>query len=211
MICSLRAADRRQRREELGLSDRFVIVYSGSIDGWYLTAEMADFFTEVIKHKAAAHLLWLTPSRHERIRSLMSERGLKESSYSVVAAASTEVASYLSASDAGLAFIKPCFSKLASSPTKYAEYLGCGLPLIINSGIGDSDTLITEEKVGALVKEFSAAEYARAFIELEGFAQAAAATRERTRQVAERLFDVRTVGLDRYASLYQKVLSKKQV
>jgi hypothetical protein len=99
------AADRRHRREELGLSDRFVIVYSGSIDGWYLTAEMADFFTEVIKHKPEAHLLWLTPSRHERIRNLMSERGLRESSFSVLAAASTEVPSYLSASDAGLAFI----------------------------------------------------------------------------------------------------------
>src|SRR5687768_7432269 len=35
--------------------------------------------------------------------------------------------SYLSAADAGLSFIKSCFSKIASSPTKNAEYLACGL------------------------------------------------------------------------------------
>jgi glycosyltransferase involved in cell wall biosynthesis len=200
------AADRRQRREELGLSDRFVIVYSGSIDGWYLTAEMADFFTEVIKHKPDAHLLWLTPSRHERIRNLMSERGLKENSYSVLSAATTEVASYLSASDAGLAFIKPCFSKLASSPTKYAEYLGCGLPLIINSGIGDSDALITVEGVGALVTEFSEQEYARALKAVAALVEDRCETQALTRAVAERLFDVRKVGGERYRGLYERVL-----
>src|SRR6266542_3912983 len=35
---------RAQRRRELGLANQFVIVYSGSIDGWYLTEQMADFF-----------------------------------------------------------------------------------------------------------------------------------------------------------------------
>ena len=37
-------AARNRVRLELGLNDQFVIVYSGSIDGWYLTEEMADFF-----------------------------------------------------------------------------------------------------------------------------------------------------------------------
>jgi glycosyltransferase involved in cell wall biosynthesis len=137
----------------------------------------------------------------------MSERGLKESSYSILAAASAEVASYLSASDAGLAFIKPCFSKLASSPTKYAEYLGCGLPLIINAGIGDSDELITRERVGTLIKEFTATEYARAVSEIERLMQGADKMRQRAREAAERLFDVRQVGVERYARLYESVLS----
>jgi glycosyltransferase involved in cell wall biosynthesis len=132
-------SDREIRRRELGVSDRFVVVYSGSIDGWYLTERMADFFAALLKQRPDAHFLWLTPARHERIRHLMRERRLNEGSYTVMASSSRDVPSYLSASDAGLAFIKPCLSKLASSPTKYAEYLGCGLPLIINSGIGDSD------------------------------------------------------------------------
>lgn len=201
------AAERQRRRRELGVSDRFVFVYSGSIDGWYLTERMADFFAVVAEQQAAAHFLWLTPSRHERIRKIMDERRLGEGRYTVLAAAPRDVASYLSAAEAGMAFIKPCFSKLASSPTKYAEYLGCGLPLIINSGIGDSDALITEEGIGALVSDFGESDYARAFSTIENFASNVEQTRARTRAVAERLFDVRTVGIERYARLYERVLS----
>jgi hypothetical protein len=106
---------------------------------------------------------WLTPTKHERIRSLMQQRGIPETDYTVLSAAPRDVSAYLSASDAGLAFIKPCFSKIASSPTKYAEYLACGLPLIINAGIGDSDSLL-EDNVGTLVSDFSEAQLENAAV-----------------------------------------------
>lgn len=200
------AADRERRRLELGLTDRLVLVYSGSIDGWYLTEEMADFFAAMLKRQSDAHALWLTPAKHDRIRSLMAQRGLDSSRYSVVAAAPQDVPSYLSASDVGIAFIKPCFSKLASSPTKYAEYLGCGLPLVINAGIGDSDSLVSQEHAGVLIHEFTAAEYDKAARMIEESVQDPSATRERARAIAERLFDVKTIGVDSYARLYQAVL-----
>ncbi len=201
--------DRARRRAELALEDRFVVVYSGSIDGWYLTESMADFFVTMRKQRPDGHLLWLTPARHERLHELMKARGVDEAAYTVLASAPRDVPSYLSAGDAGLAFIKPCFSKLASSPTKYAEYLGCGLPLIINAGIGDSDMLITQEKVGALVRDFTGAEYADAASVVEGFVGYPEQTRRRAREVAERLFDVRHVGAERYARLYEEVLANQ--
>src|ERR1043165_7359834 len=156
------ASARGQRRGELGLADRFVIVYSGSIDGWYLTEEMADFFVKLRQREPRSHLLWLTTGSHERIRDLMRARGLANRDYTVHTATAREVPSYLSASDAGLAFIKPCFSKLASSPTKFAEYLACGLPLVINRGVGDSDSLANENYVAAMISEFNHEEYERA-------------------------------------------------
>ncbi len=199
-------AERIRLRNELGIDKRFVIVYSGSIDGWYLTEEMADFFVAAQKQRPDAHLLWLTPSRHDRIRELMSARGIRDEDFTVLAVPPRKVASYLSAADAGLAFIKPCFSKLASSPTKYAEYLGCGLPLIINAGVGDSDTLITHEQIGALVDDFSERGYLSAWREICGLTGYPDQTRRRAREVAERLFDVRRVGVERYARLYERVL-----
>jgi glycosyltransferase involved in cell wall biosynthesis len=202
-------AERERRRLELGLENRFVIVYSGSIDGWYLTEDMADFFAVLLKKKPHAHFLWLTTGNHDRVRTLMQNRGIGEADYTVLATTTENVPSYLSAGDAGLAFIKPCFSKLASSPTKYAEYLACGLPLIINQGIGDSDTLIARERAGVLVREFNGEEYASAVSNIETFAASPEQTRRLTRDVAERLFDVRRVGIDRYAALYERVLNNK--
>jgi glycosyltransferase involved in cell wall biosynthesis len=204
------AAARAARRRELNLQDRFVLVYSGSIDGWYLTEAMADFFSVFRRARPDAHFLWLAPRGHDRIRSLMRERGIGESDFTVLAAASADVPAYLSAADAGLAFIKSCLSKMASSPTKYAEYLGCGLPLIINEGIGDSDMLVTTEKAGALVRDFTDAEYAAAARTIENFTRDSAATRQHTRAVAKKLFDLERVGGERYAQLYEQLLSSEE-
>ena len=206
-LYNFNARSREQRREELGLNSRFVIVYSGSIDGWYLTAEMADLFAEALQQRPDAFFLWLTQRKHDRIRSLMKERNIDERSYAVLSSRPHDVPSYLSAADAGIAFIKPCLSKQASSPTKYAEYLGCGLPLIINKGIGDADALICDHKIGSLVNEFTPMEYRRAFREVEVLSQNKDEIRRATRDVAEKLFDVRVTGATRYADLYRRVLN----
>jgi glycosyltransferase involved in cell wall biosynthesis len=151
--------------------------------------------------------LWLTGGSRERITELMTARRVSQEEFRIVSVLPSDVAAYLSAADAGLAFIKPCFSKQASSPTKYAEYLGCGLPLIINAGIGDSDALIDDEKVGALVRQFDQEEYSRAVGQIEAMTDDVEQTRQHTREVAERLLDVRRVGRERYIELYEQVFA----
>ena len=199
------AKAREARRAELKLKDQFVLVYSGSIGGWYLTAEMADFFVEILRTRPDAHFLWLTLGPRELIDGLMRERGVSEGQYTVQAASNADVPSYLSASDAGVAFYKPGFSKLATSPVKVTEYLACGLPFVINVGIGDADALVRDERAGALVQEFNVEEYGRAAASLMDLLSDVEGTRRRLRETACRLFDVRGVGLERYARLYREV------
>lgn len=196
--------DRAKRRAELGLADRFTIVYSGSLDGWYLTEKMTDFFAAFRRTRPEAHLVWLTNGSHDRVKELMKSRNVPDDRFSVLSVPARQVPSYLSAADAGLSFIKNCFSKLASSPTKNAEYLACGLPLIINSGIGDSDALIDDWNAGVLLEDFTETEYAEAQTFIEAMA-AKPGTRQNARAVAERLFNLQTVGVERYAALYERV------
>lgn len=196
--------DRTKRRAELGLGDKFTIVYSGSLDGWYLTEKMAEFFAAFMRRRPEAHLVWLTNGSHDRVKELMKTRNVPLDRFSVLSVPARLVPSYLSAADAGLSFIKRCVSKLASSPTKNAEYLACGLPLIINAGIGDSDALIHDWKAGALLEEFNDDEYARIGTLIETMA-AQPGARESARAVAERVFDLQTVGVERYAALYERV------
>ena len=196
--------DRAQRRKELGLGDNFTIVYSGSIGSWYLTEEMADFFAVLRRRRPDAHLIWLINGSHEAVRQLMKSRNVPADHFSVLSTPASMVPSYLSAADAGLSFNKPCFSKLASSPTKNAEYLACGLPLIINSGIGDSDALIDDWNAGVLLEDLTDAEYAEAQTFIETMA-AQPGARQNARAIAERLFDLQTIGVERYAALYERV------
>jgi glycosyltransferase involved in cell wall biosynthesis len=198
--------ERTRRRHELGLADQFTIVYSGSLDGWYLTEKMVDFFASVVRRNPRAHLLWLTTGSHDRVREVMNSRNVRAENFSVFSVAAADVPSYLAAADAGLAFIKRCLSKIASSPTKNGEYLACGLPLIINAGIGDSDALVERWQAGVLITDFTEDEYAAAARAIETMVSAPDA-RERARRVAEQLFHLEAVGGERYASLYQRVLN----
>jgi glycosyltransferase involved in cell wall biosynthesis len=199
------AEERTRRRSELSLGDRLTMVYSGSLDGWYLTEQMADFFATYLKRDARAHLLWLTTGSHDRVRELMTRRNITADNFSVLAVASAEVPSYLAAADIGLAFIKRCVSKIASSPTKNGEYLACGLPLVINAGVGDSDALINDWKAGVLIDDFTDDELEKAGREVDALRDPAA--RVHARSVAEQVFDLKIAG-ERYAALYERVLGQ---
>jgi glycosyltransferase involved in cell wall biosynthesis len=200
-------AQRTALRAELGLTDRFVLVYSGSIGGWYMTDEMAAFFSALKQKKKDAVFLWITHGPHEIVRASMAKLGLSETDYQVRKAASSEMPRYLNAADAGLSFYRPGVSRLGTSPVKLSEFLACGLPVVLNRGIGDSDRFITEENLGALVDEFNEAEYARAVAVLDRLASNPVETRRRNRGAAERLFDLAQIGVTRYAQLYAEVLS----
>jgi glycosyltransferase involved in cell wall biosynthesis len=101
-----------------------------------------------------------------------------------------------------ISFIRSCYSKQASSPTKIAEYLACGLPIISNTGIGDLDQQITDDKVGVLIDRFDPEAYADAIQRLRALGD----TADRCRDAAKRRFDLETVGGARYRRLYKNLL-----
>lgn len=197
---------RTERRAELGIGDRFVLVYSGSIGGWYMTEEMASFFAALKRRQPRAFFLWLTNGASSTVEGAMTKLGIEHSDYAVRNVAPADVSSFLSAGDAGIAFYRPGVSRLGTSPVKLSEYLACGLPVVVNSGIGDSDEIITNDNVGSVVAGFNEAAYAGALDSIEALTRDVKATRSAARKVAERLFNVRTVGVERYARLYETVL-----
>lgn len=200
-------AARRERRAELGAGDRLIVVYSGSIGGWYMTEEMAGFFSELKRKRPDTFFLWLTTGDRAIVDRAMTSQAIPPGDYAVHAASSREVASFLSAADLGIAFYRPGTSRLGTSPVKVSEYLSCGLPIVINAGIGDSDQLAMRERVGILVKELNQPGYAAAANEAMQFIAEPDQTRRRARAAAEALFNLQTIGSERYARLYENVLA----
>jgi glycosyltransferase involved in cell wall biosynthesis len=198
---------RTVRRAELGIDDRFVLVYSGSIGGWYMTGEMADFFAALKQKRPNAFFLWLTQGDKSIVDRAMTAASSGHDDYAVRSVKPAEVPSWLSASDAGIAFYRPGTSRLGTSPVKVSEYLACGLPVVVNAGVGDSGALIEREKIGTLVQDFTGAAYSAAAGAIAEYADMPEQIRRRTRAVAETFFDVRQVGVERYARLYESVLN----
>jgi len=67
-----------------------------------------------------------------------------------------QIGAYLAAADAAIAFIKPCYSKISSSPTKIGEYLAAGLTVVTGRGIGDVDALLEQYDCGVVLDSFEA-------------------------------------------------------
>lgn len=196
---------RDEMRHNLGVADRRVVVYVGSLDGWYLTDEMADLLAVMHQQDRRVFSLILTQSPSTMIISRLKERGIGEENYKICKISPAEMPSYLNAADVAVSFIKPCFSKLSSSPTKIAEYLAAGLPVICNAGIGDLDELIETDRVGVLLRDFNEQSYMRALDELRDLERDVALP-ARCRSSAIARFDLVRIGGARYRRLYERML-----
>lgn len=196
------AAVRASVRGALGLGHRPVLVYAGSVGTWYLLEEMIAYFRAAKEHVSGLALLLLVNGTADHVRSVAARAGLGSDDYRQVTAGPEEVPGYLAAADAGIAFIRPCFSKKASSPTKVGEYLATGLPVVLNSGIGDSDRL-QDTGVVQLVRDLSAGGIERAAAQLPGLLSRPAAE---ARNAAAARFDIDAVAVPRYRELYRAVL-----
>ena len=84
------------------------------------------------------------------IAEQLQERGIGSKDFLVAKVPPSEVPRYLKASDMAISLIKPCYSKLSSSPTKIAEYLASGLP-VIASATGGNLELVEHGVNGALI------------------------------------------------------------
>jgi len=196
--------ERADVRQRLGIAPRTtVFVYSGSLGTWYLPAEMARFvktFRDVTGR--AVHLLWLVNNAPEIARQASRDGGLAEREFTVLGVPAAEVPRHLAAGDAAVALIRPCFSKRSSSPTKYAEALAVGLPLLISRDVGDGGDI--EERDGAIALGHPAAAGA-----MEDAARRLARLMEKPRAhfraLAREMFDVDTVALPAYRRLYERL------
>ncbi len=199
-------SDFRDRIRQLhGLRDKFVFIHAGSLEYWYIKEHMLDYFSEAKKLVPNAHFLILAHCDKERILEfIQAKKDLSMSDFTIISARFSDMPGYLSAADAGLFFITPVFTKLASSPTKFAEYLSCGLPVIINDRIGDMEDYVIKNRVGVVIKNFCVDEYQKTFKEFMDLKKDPG-LRDRCRRVACDNFGLET-GVDKYLQVYSRLI-----
>jgi glycosyltransferase involved in cell wall biosynthesis len=197
-FASANEENRTLTRQQLGINDRRVMVYVGSFGGWYLTKETLEMFAAFREKYKDAFAMILTQSNAADIENLLLAQGYGKGDYFVGRVGAETVPLYLCAADVAVSFIKSCYSKQSSSPTKIAEYLACGLPIIANKGVGDVDLLIEKNGVGVIVDQFEVQAYLDALDEIERLGEVSAKCRE----VAKEEFDLILVGGVRYRRIY---------
>jgi glycosyltransferase involved in cell wall biosynthesis len=129
------------------------IGYVGQIGTWYMLDEMLAFFAAIRRLRPDARLLMVNKNQQDVIRQAIMRMGIDPQSVEITASTRDAVPAQIRRMDAGLALIRPYFSKIASAPTKLAEYLGCGVPVVGNVGCGDMARIIDEDGVGVAMAD----------------------------------------------------------
>lgn len=181
---------------------KFIFLYLGSLGTWYMLEEMLDFYCNANEKILNSYFLFITPSDNGLIYDGMKRRGVMKCHFSAQSVPYNDVHRWMSVANVSIFFIKPLFSKKSSCPTKFGESLACGLPVIINSGIGDCDEIVLKERVGVVVNEFSSVEYERAWKEMAVLLSEGYGLRQRCRLVAEKYFSL-DVGVGKYLDIYK--------
>jgi glycosyltransferase involved in cell wall biosynthesis len=152
----INTAQKKQFQKELNIDDSdFVVSYLGSIGGWYMTAAMLRFCKLLSVRKPETKFLFISPHLHDIIAVEAAKYGLPADKLIVKHGRRNEVPVLLSLSNYSLFFIKPCFSKLSSSPTKHGEIMAMGIPVITNSGVGDVKAIVDKYNAGYVVDDFT--------------------------------------------------------
>jgi glycosyltransferase involved in cell wall biosynthesis len=157
---SINSTDKNRLQAELKITDEdFIISYLGSIGGWYLTKEMMQFCKLLSDKIPKAKFLFISPHLHEVIEAEAAKYGLPADKLIIKKGNRKEIPMLLSFSNYSLFFIKPCYSKLSSSPTKHGEIMAMGIPVITNSGVGDVQEIVEQYNGGFVLDDFTTASF----------------------------------------------------
>lgn len=204
-------SSRHQMRRKLNVENRHVIVYVGSFgSNWYMPNEIANLLGEAKRQKTQTFAMILSQTSPDLIKPLLEAQGFTEEDYFIQKVSPKEIPIYLSVADIAVSFIRPCFSKLASSATKNAEYLASGLPMITNSGVGDTAEMTLEDGVGVIIDEFNRESYEKALEEMDNLIKTNPKLDESCKKSAKKWFDLEKVGGKRYRDIYRKLFANQE-
>lgn len=141
------------KKSEYHLHGKYIVGYVGSIGTWYQLREMLLAFKHITHIKPNAVFLFITRESPAAIQTEARELGIDPGSLRIVSVQHQKVPAYISLFDCSIFFIRPSFSKKASSPTKQGEIMAMGIPLICNAGVGDTDQIVQRYNAGLVLPD----------------------------------------------------------
>jgi hypothetical protein len=129
-------------------TDRVRLVYSGSSAGWQSFELLEQLLVPLLERDQRVEVLFLTRGDARigelaaRFPGRVTMRWLDHS----------EVRQVLGQQDAGILLREDSVTNRVSSPTKYAEYLASGLPVMMSAQIGDLCDEVEAKELGVICR-----------------------------------------------------------
>jgi glycosyltransferase involved in cell wall biosynthesis len=157
------ASDRRAIRDRLGVADKTVLVYAGTVTRYqHVDDGFAAFASIAIRQVGPeqAHVLAITPDLAQ-MRAALTAAGIPSTATTVMSVPQHEVASYLAAGDAAFLLRADSIVNRVSVPVKLGEYLAAGVPVVVSQVDGWLQETVAHAAAGWSIDWFGSAEDAR--------------------------------------------------
>ena len=129
-----------------------LFAYSGADQGYQQIDQIAHVFRRVLVYLPLSRILFLVPSR-KGVERALQKNGVPSSSYLIKSVHHNQVPAFLSAADLGFLLRRDLKLNHVASPTKFGEYLACGVPVIASPYVDSVRDAITSGCIGHLFDE----------------------------------------------------------
>jgi len=190
-------------KKKENIHNSFIFTYLGKLGKHYMLSEMLELFKASLSMLPNAKFMLISQDDPHKFSNIISNRGVSLDRIIFKRPPFDEIPYLLSLARAGIFFINP-YKKFGSSPIKMGEFLSCGVPVVINSGIGDTRELVEANRVGVVIDRFDDSSYNRAISGLLGLLDEGDVLRQRCRKTAEDFLSLES-GVRKYSSIYNRL------
>ena len=173
------------------------------LSGWFLTDWLSKWFLLVSEQDSQAHFEIVSRDSECAIHKALPFCRAAQTNVTIGSAKSEDMPSVFARHTVSVMFFSPGIGKLGSAPTRLAEALASGIPIVTNAGVGDVEEIIRKYQVGVIVNSLSHEDLLNAYNELSRLLLDDGLQR-RCRETAEIIFSL-DMAVASYSTLYKEL------
>ena len=132
-------------KKKLNFTDNQIVIgYFGSINQIYMPNEMLSYFSFFKKKYPNAKFILISKDFTYFTNNYNKILDLYKHDIFFISPKQSDLVLYYNICNLTLCFVKNSFARKASSPTKIAESLACGTPVVYNEDVGDNKLLLSK-------------------------------------------------------------------
>ena len=177
------------------------------LSGWFRADWLAAWFNGLSREEPDARFEIITRDDPAAVRAAVDPRGVLRERLTIGPRAPRDMPEAIRGHDVSAMFYAGgAVSELGRAPTRMAEVLACGRPVVANSGVGDVARILREHRVGVLLEGPEPEDVMAAMRDLRQLL-ADPELPARCRTTAEALFSLEA-GTEAYRALYREILGE---
>jgi len=139
------------KKNSLNLDEKFIFVYSGSSSSYQMIEETVSFFSDFYNVYNNSYFIIASESNHSDFIKYFNLKKLPKGSYSINNMTQSELRDILMIADMAFLLREDLPLNHNSFPTKFAEYLACGVPVLTTKYIYTIVPMVTENELGEII------------------------------------------------------------